>query len=402
MLSKCRMLLASWRIRHEEGVGASGSILDHVADDDGHLPPQRIESNLEQNIVHTGDDSDICRNGRQPTDRGIVYVSSQHSATHIMSGLIQQLRDYSGTEFPVSTLAWEKGIGVGPKIRRHIHINRSTHQYIHKYWQSVFGDHLGPDEVPLRVTYLKSTMVKATLYRPGDCAFVMSDSNDRRERSWYWKTRISRVFAHSCRGHTQIFFEGKWLFNSTTRSGGQEMRSFDPISNMEILDRHERVAIGDNCRHVHMLLCHFFPIHQKKAGDNHILAIPMGPYSSHSTMFVEGGIGHPPPQPEVDDVMLAVHRPNCPVKFPEYCVITQVQEAAGGPTFAEVEGVEDVVTVRSETNTTVHVRWLRRTVPLQWELSNRRCCTSLPVSHLRQRAEGFTQTAARTWNLIPS
>ncbi|KAL3693278.1 hypothetical protein R1sor_006929 [Riccia sorocarpa] len=31
MLIKCRMLFASWRIRHEEGVGATGSILDHVA-----------------------------------------------------------------------------------------------------------------------------------------------------------------------------------------------------------------------------------------------------------------------------------------------------------------------------------------------------------------------------------
>ncbi|KAL3676720.1 hypothetical protein R1sor_026668 [Riccia sorocarpa] len=31
MLNKCRMLFASWRIRHEEGVGATGSILDHVA-----------------------------------------------------------------------------------------------------------------------------------------------------------------------------------------------------------------------------------------------------------------------------------------------------------------------------------------------------------------------------------
>ncbi|KAL3676721.1 hypothetical protein R1sor_026669 [Riccia sorocarpa] len=129
------------------------------------------------------------------------------------------------------------------------------------------------------------------------------------------------------RGHSQIFFEGKWLYNSTARSRGQEKYRFDPISNMEILNPHERVATRDNCRPLRLIQCHLFPIHQKKPGDNHILAISTGPHTRHSTLFQEGGIGHPPPLPEAEDVMLAVHGPTCAVKSIEFCVVMGVHDA---------------------------------------------------------------------------
>ncbi|KAL3689114.1 hypothetical protein R1sor_015423 [Riccia sorocarpa] len=170
-------------------------------------------------------------------------------------------------------------------------------------------------------------MVKGTLYGPGDYAFVMSDSDDRGDRNWHWKTKISRLFAHSCRGHSKIFFEGKWLYNSTARFRGQEEYRFNPISNMEILNPIERVAIGDSCRPMRLIQCHFFPIHQKKPGDNHILAIPTGPHTKHSTLFQEGSIGHPPPLPEAEDVMLVVHGPTCAMKSIEFCVVMGVHDA---------------------------------------------------------------------------
>ncbi|KAL3697763.1 hypothetical protein R1sor_011839 [Riccia sorocarpa] len=344
MVNKCYMLFASWRLRHEEGVGASGSILDHVADDDGLLPHQRIKTLLEENTVHLGNGSDSSASIR----RGIFLVSSQRSAKDITSGIMSELRDQASSESASCTMAWEKGIGVGTrqsKNRRVGNISKNGHQYLQRYWESIFGGHLESDEVSPRVTLLRSTMVKGNLYRAGDYAFVLSDSDDRREINWRWKTKITRLFAHT-RGETQMFFEGKWLFNSTARTGGQEHDRFDPISNMEILDQHERTAAGDSCRPVHLLECHFVPVLQKKPGDNHVLAISTGPYRRHSTLFEEAGIGHPPPHPEVNDVMLVVHLPDCPMMATEHCVITNVQVSDGGPTLAERGDVDRAVLVR--------------------------------------------------------
>ncbi|KAL3686215.1 hypothetical protein R1sor_004237 [Riccia sorocarpa] len=388
MLAKCKLLIASWRIRHEEGVGPTGSILDHVAgvcdllddvrrhgpshvywcysferlvssynkiktnsrhmettftshyirtffsvcckaiwtDDDGLLPPQRIKLRVDQHTVYLEDGrkSSVAREHTSP-GHGIIYVSSQRSAKLLMAGLISELLESTATDSGSSFLSISNGIGVGPKGPRQGNINMGEHQYLHNYWKAVIDVHLELEEVPTRVTLLKSTiMVKATLYGPGDYAFVKSYSSDRREGSWHWKTKISRIFVHSSRGYIQIFFEGTWFFNSITKSGGRDFCRFDPISDMELLDQHARVAPCDNCRSVLLLKCHFFPVQQKKHGDNHILAIPTGPYTRHSTMFGEGGVGHPPPQPEVDDIMLAAHCPNCSIKFIEHCVVTEV------------------------------------------------------------------------------
>ncbi|KAL3686596.1 hypothetical protein R1sor_009170 [Riccia sorocarpa] len=407
--------------RHEEGVGPTGSILDHVAgagellddvrrhgpshvyrcysferlvssynkiktnsrhmettftshyvrtffsvcceamwaDDDGLLPPQRIKLRVDENTVYLEDGrkSSVAREHTSPA-RGIIYVSSQRSAKLLMAGLMSELLESTATDSSSSFLSVSNGIG----------------------------------EVPTRVTLLKSTMVKATLYGPGDYAFVKSDSSDRREGSWHWKTKISRIFAHSCRGYIQIFFEGTWFFNSITKSGGRDFCRFDPISDMELLDQHARVALGDNCRPVHLLECHFFPVQQKKHRDNHILAIPTGPYTRHSTMFGEGGVGHPPPQPEVDDVMLAAHRPNCSTKFLEHCVVTEVQNTA-----AVLDKGDEDATERMETSIIVKVLWLRRTVPGQWEINGgRRCCCTMQVAQLRQRVDGFTRLSGNT------
>ncbi|KAL3688423.1 hypothetical protein R1sor_014732 [Riccia sorocarpa] len=393
MVKKCYMLFASWRIRHEEGVGASGSILDHVTAD---------STLLEENTVHLGNGSDSSASIR----RGILLVSSQRSAKDITSGIMSELRDQASPESASCTIAWEKGIGVGTrqsKNRRVGNISRSGHQYLQRYWESVFGGHLESDEVSPQVTLLRSTMVKGNLYRAGDYAFVLSDSDDRREINWRWKTKITRLFAHTCRGETQMFFEGKWLFNSTARTRGQEHDRFDPISNMEILDQHERTAAGDSCRPVHLLECHFVPVLQKKPGDNHVLAISTGPYRRHSTLFEEAGIGHPPPHPEVNDVMLAVHLPDCPMTATEHSVITSVQVSDEGPTLAERGDVDGAVPVRGQTNTTVQVQWLRRTFPLRWEVNNRRsCCRSMSASQLRQRLEGFTRNSeSRMWEYSP-
>ncbi|KAL3686569.1 hypothetical protein R1sor_009143 [Riccia sorocarpa] len=266
-----------------------------------------------------------------------------------------------------------------------------------RHMETTFTSHY---EVPTRVTLLKSTMVKATFYGPGDYAFVKSDSSDMKEGSWHWKTKISRIFAHSCRGYIQIFFEGTWFFNSITKSGRRDFCRFNPISDMELLDQHTRVAFGDNCRPVHLLECHFFPVQQKKHGDNHILAIPTGPYTRHSTMFGEGGVGHPLPQPEVDDVMLVAHSPNCSTKFLKHCVVTEVQNTAAGSVLDE--GDEDA-TERRETSIIVKVLWLRRTVPGQWEINGgRRCCRTMQVAQLRQRMEGFTRLSGnKAWTYNP-
>ncbi|KAL3681313.1 hypothetical protein R1sor_024269 [Riccia sorocarpa] len=207
---------------------------------------------------------------------------------------MSELRDQASPESASCTMAWEKGIDVGThqsKNRRVGNISRSGHQYLQRYWESVFGGHLKSDEVSPRVTLLRSTMVKGNLYKAGDYAFVISDSDDRREINWRWKTKITRLFAHTCRGETQMFFEGKWLFNSTARTGGQE---------------HDR----------------------------------------HSTLFEEAGIGHPPRHPEVNDVMLAVYLPDCPMTATEHCVITSVQVSDGGPTLAERGDVDRAVPVR--------------------------------------------------------
>ncbi|KAL3690251.1 hypothetical protein R1sor_016560 [Riccia sorocarpa] len=58
---------------------------------------------------------------------------------------------------------------------RQENINRGVQQYLHNYWKAVIDIQLELEEVPTRVTLLKSTMVKATLYGPGDYAFVNSD-----------------------------------------------------------------------------------------------------------------------------------------------------------------------------------------------------------------------------------
>ncbi|KAL3690333.1 hypothetical protein R1sor_016642 [Riccia sorocarpa] len=305
-------------------------------DDDGFLPPQRIKLRVDQHTVYLEDGrkSSVAREHTNP-GCGIIYVSSQRSAKLLMAGLMSELLESTATDSGSPFLSVSKGIGVGPKDPRQENINRGVQRYLHNYWKAVIDVQLELEEVPTRVTLLKSTMVKATLYGPGDYAFVKSDSSDRREGSWHWKTKISRIFAHSCRGYIQIFFEGTWFFNSITKSGGRDFCRFDPISAMELLDQHARVAPGVNCRPVHLLDCHFFPMQQKKHGDNHILAIPTGPYTRHSTMFGEGGVGHPPPQPEVNDVMLAAHRPNCSTKFLEHCVVTEVQNTAAGSVLDE-------------------------------------------------------------------
>ncbi|KAL3697729.1 hypothetical protein R1sor_011805 [Riccia sorocarpa] len=213
-----------------------------------------------------------------------------------MSELLESTATNSGSSF----LSIYNGIGVGPKDPRQGNINRGVQQYLHNYWKAVIDVQLELEEVPTRVTLLKSTMVKATLYGPGDYAFVKSDSSDRMEGSWHWKTKISRIFAHSCRGH--------------------------------------------------------------------------------STMFGEGGVGHPPPQPEVDDVMLAAHRPNCSTKFLKHCVVTEVQNNVAGSVLDEED--EDA-TERMETSLIVKVLWLRRTVPGQWEINGgRRCCRTMQVAQL--------------------
>ncbi|KAL3689959.1 hypothetical protein R1sor_016268 [Riccia sorocarpa] len=139
------------------------------------------------------------------------------------------------------------------------------------------------------------------------------------------------------------------------------------------------------------------------AGDNHVLAISTGPYRRHSTLFEEVGIGHPSPHPEVHDVMLAVHLPDCPMTAIEHCVITSIHVSDGGPTLAERGDVEGAVPVRGRTTTTVQVQWLRRTFPLRWEVNNKRnCCRSMPASQLRQRLEGFARNCeARMWEHSP-
>ncbi|KAL3696392.1 hypothetical protein R1sor_010468 [Riccia sorocarpa] len=306
MLAKCKLLFASWRIRHEEGVGPTGSILDHVAgagellddvrrhgpshvywcysferlvssynkiktnsrhmettftshyvrnffsvcceaiwaDDDGLLPPQRIKLRVDQHTVYLEDGrkSSVAREHTSP-GCGIIYVSSQRSAKLLMAGLMSELLESTATDSGSSFLSISNGIGVGPKDPRQGNINRGVQQYLHNYWKAVIDVQLELEEVPTRVTLLKSTMVKATLYGSGDYAFVKSDSSDMREGSWRWKTKISRIFAHSCRGYIQIFFEGTWFFNSITKSGGRDFCRFDTISDMELLDQHARALL---------------------------------------------------------------------------------------------------------------------------------------------------------------
>ncbi|KAL3689113.1 hypothetical protein R1sor_015422 [Riccia sorocarpa] len=171
MLNKCRMLFASWRIRHEEDVGATGSIMDHVAgmgrvywcyaferlvvsynkiktnsrhiettftshyvrsffsvccdamweDEDGILPDQRIQTLLEQHTVHLGDDT-VRSQGK-----GIIYVTSERSTKLMMNRLMSELPDHNGTKSLDCIEAWNNGIGVGPKIRCQGNINRGVH-----------------------------------------------------------------------------------------------------------------------------------------------------------------------------------------------------------------------------------------------------------------------------------
>ncbi|KAL3694215.1 hypothetical protein R1sor_007866 [Riccia sorocarpa] len=401
MVNKCYMLFTSWRIRHEEGVGASGSILDHVAgagellDDVHRHGPSHVYwcYAFERLVSAYNKIKTNCKNMES------TFIS-HYARTFFLQCCNAIWTDDDGLlpHQRIKTLLEENTVHLGNGNDSSASICRGI-----LYWESVFGGHLESDEMSPRVTLLRSTMVKGNLYRAGDYAFVLSDSDDKREINWRWKTKITRLFAHTCRGETHMFFEGKWLFNSTARTGGQEHDRFDPISNMEILDQHERTAAGDSCRPVHMLECHFVPVLQKKPGDNHVLAISTGPYRRHSTLFEEAGIDHRPPHPEVNDVMLAVHLPDCPMTATEHCVITSVQVSDKGPTLAERGDVDGAVLVRGQTNMTVQVQWLKRTFMLRWEVNNRRsCCRSIPASQLRQRLEGYTRNSeSRMWEHSP-
>ncbi|KAL3683154.1 hypothetical protein R1sor_001176 [Riccia sorocarpa] len=344
-IARCRMLMASWRIRSEEELGATSSILDHVTeynkvktnsknmestfiqkfarsffaecceaiwrDDDGLLPCMRVQHTMKEFMIGGGEIE-----GFPQIDKAIVVVPSQLVAKTLSTQLFVDRREPSST----AGNHFERGIGIGTRNPRRRDVSRCQLFYLKRYWSAVSGG-IGETrhDINLRLTNLKSVMVRGILYRPGDYVMVRSDPPD--SPHWFYKARIVSIFYHIFEDQAEIFFEARWLYNAFVRTAETETVLMDEISDMQILRPQEKNAVGNNCRHVKSLECHFFPL---RLGNSDIIAMEVSELRPRKGILENGRIGFPPPYPQAADVMLARHLTQCTIKDLEFCVINTI------------------------------------------------------------------------------
>ncbi|KAL3691476.1 hypothetical protein R1sor_005127 [Riccia sorocarpa] len=227
-LERFCLLMASWRIRGEDALGATSSILDHVVgagellddiyrhgpshvywcytfermvaqynkvkpngrnmestfvaryactffndcctaiwkDDDGLLPTSRLRPMLQQYIVGSTSNLQL----KEMLERNIVVVPNQSLAKCICDAL-----ELDKNQLSQRCLAtYDRGIGVGTRRSRRCEAERCHILYLRKFWAGLIG--MLPDAVQIssRLTRLKSVMVRGVLYRSGDYVLVSS------------------------------------------------------------------------------------------------------------------------------------------------------------------------------------------------------------------------------------
>ncbi|KAL3690508.1 hypothetical protein R1sor_016817 [Riccia sorocarpa] len=381
-------------------------------------------------ILHELDydeNSIILQLGRLVYEIGRIFYITTRSDSGWTNELLQRSRKL----FASWRIRWEEGLGATASILDHVAgagellDDVLRHGPSHRYWQSSEGRESGDSvSVDNKVIRLKSVVVEGTLYRPGDYVFVCPDDMGVVESNWHWKAVITQFFYHHQEGLVDMFFECRWLYNATERIGTTEKVLVDPISDMQLLDPHERIAVGDNCRPVSQLVCHFFPI--RRESDNLILALEVGEARKRNGIFDSIGIGHPPPYPEVGDILLAEHCHNCSIRQPEFCVVREVivqhqnvqaRQTSQGMSSRHASGISvnqdaDDSTVEEETalpidisalsQMRVRIVWLRRTIPREWIVGSRRCCRTLELCQLRKLCMNFipadmTESPCNKW-----
>ncbi|KAL3698426.1 hypothetical protein R1sor_012502 [Riccia sorocarpa] len=388
MIEQGRMLLASWRIRSEEKLGANGSILEHVA----------VESSIPGSCVNWHSD-------------GVVLVSTISKAKQVWE---------LSSNYPESSLCCMKvttqGIGVGGQRRKTFNLSRQQTSYLSRYWRTSMRLDINSELPSFSSIYksLKAVLLRGKIFKVGDYAVVVDERQTLLGYEWNWKVRVTKLFTHSCGQKTEMFFECTWLYNIMV--GDQQ--KVDNLSGMQLLETRERSVEADNWRPVNQLGHHFMPLLRR--GDNEILALELSESRRREHLFNIGGIGFPPPYPIVNDVMLASHVPSCRVRTLDTCVIREVLEVVNTATVGETEDAlsdddslddtltdasvglsEDIPVDRGQYEfsptalSQVRVQWLKKNNRSQWVVKNDTCCETLCLSNLHNVRTGFSEVGFR-------
>ncbi|KAL3694453.1 hypothetical protein R1sor_008104 [Riccia sorocarpa] len=445
MIGQGRMLLASWRIRSEEKLGANGSILEHVAgaeeiiddvvrhgpshvywcygferlvsgynkvktnsgnmehtftmhyartffqqclsqrweDDDGLFPQQRAELLIHSNLQ-------FCYDCSVESSIPGSCVNWHSDGVVLVSTIskAKQVWDLS-SNYPESSLCCMKvtmqGIGVGGQRRKTFSLSRQQTSYLSRYWRTSMRLDSNSELPSFSSTYksLKAVLLRGKIFKVGDYAVVA----DERQ--------------------TPLLLGYEWNW-----------KKVDNLSGMQLLETRERSVEADNWRPVNQLGHHFLPLLRR--GDNEILALELSDSRRREHLFNTGGIGFPPPYPIVNDVMLASHLSSCQVRTVDTCVIREVLEVVNTATVAEIEDAlsdddslddtltdasvglsEDIPVDRGQYEfspaalSQVQVQWLKKNNRGQWVVRNDTCCETLCLSNLHNVRTGFSEVGFR-------
>lgn len=180
----------------------------------------------------------------------IIKVNSQVAAL--------KLWEQSITNLSRSTVCWRtiegNGIIIGPKKPKKILIPRNNRRWFRNYWidSNVLDVQKYPDAYDcgnMHMHGFRSLLWKGTLYRIGDKVIVRSMNEDI---NLYWKAVITNFYTQEFEDRVGVFFEAQYY----AQCGDREVL-IHPHFNMAVVQTPPRAHLGDNIRHVSLIVHKF-------------------------------------------------------------------------------------------------------------------------------------------------
>ncbi|KAL3697683.1 hypothetical protein R1sor_011759 [Riccia sorocarpa] len=235
------------------------------------------------------------------------------------------------------------GIGIGSKRSKVCTLQRGLKVYLTRFWRESEATSRGEEipEISDRIVQLKTVLIRGKVFKPGDHVIVLDET--RADLAYYIRPNVATL----------------------TTIGGQLCKSriiFSPYG-----------AIGMET---------YWHWKRRNGGDRNFL-------------FAPSAIGHPPPYPELHDILQACHADDCRFTGVEICVVRRIETEDGETSDNLPQVMEDELDCTSprQVRGKVEVAWLRQNDLGAWIVRPGACCTTITFGHLLHLYRNFTVVA---------
>ncbi|KAL3696208.1 hypothetical protein R1sor_010284 [Riccia sorocarpa] len=129
--------------------------------------------------------------------------------------------------------------------------------------------------------------------------------------------------------------------------------------------------------------------------DGDILALETEEWRDRNFLFAPSAIGHPPPYPELHDILLVCHADDCRFTGVETCVVRRIETEDGDTSDnlpqVMVDGLD--CTSPRQVRGKVEIAWLRQNDLGAWIVRPSACCTTITFGHLLHLCKNCTVVA---------